>query len=90
MPSRQVNLISDVWVKATNDNTSPFRLVNDGNESNRILWIADTTQPPNTQASLDRATSLTVDESMSRFDEMAGEDLWVLGKTGQSIVMIGP
>ena len=90
MANRTVNLISDVWVKATVDTESPFKLINDGNRANRLLWIADAVQPPSTKESLQRAVGLTVDESMSRFDEMEGEDLWLLGKTGQTCIMVGP
>lgn len=86
MANREVPLVTNTWVEVTKDTTSIFRLVNEANAE--IRWIADANQPTFDDANLGRSVRLQNEESMSRFDEMANNRLWVLGKTGQSVVMI--
>ena len=91
--NRSVDLVDGIWVQVTGDTTSPFLLINES--KTKIQWIADTVQPPSADAnapvpnaSAKRSVTLTTTESLSRFPEMEGAHLWVLGPSSTSIVIV--
>jgi len=86
--SHAVDLTTGVFVRVTGDTLSPFTMVNESNDP--ILWIASTTQPAYNNQSLKDAVRLTSRESMSRFEDMDGCHLYVMGDTGTHVVMIDP
>ena len=83
--NRRVELSSTEWTQVTRDTTSLFRVVN-GNKAN-ISWIVGSTLPVTVAENADaqqRQVSLTVDETMSRFPEMEGLHLYMIGSSNRS------
>ena len=78
--NRKVNLSSREWTQVTSTADGPFRLVNQNKA--KLLWWTGLALPVTElekAAAIDAAVTLNVDESMSRFAEMEGLHLYMMG-----------
>ncbi len=82
--NRRVNLDSRVWTQVTSDTASPFRIVNQNKAA--ITWwagVAAPTTPQEIKDAIASAITLTVDETMSRFEEIDGLHVFMRGSSNR-------